>query len=97
MNAKPASVSKAPFGSADGKEVILYTLTNASGLVAKVMTYGATVTELHVPDRTGKMGDIVLGHDDLDGYLKSSLYFGATVGRAANRIKNAQLQLDGRT
>ncbi|WP_437984585.1 aldose epimerase family protein [Sorangium sp. So ce117] len=97
VNAKPASVSKAPFGNADGKEVILYTLTNANGLVAKVMTYGATVTELHVPDRTGKMGDIVLGHDNLDGYLKSSPYFGATVGRVANRIKNAQFQLDGKT
>ena len=97
VNAKPASVSKAPFGNADGKEVFLYTLTNANGLVAKVMTYGATVTELHVPDKTGKMGDIVLGHDNLDGYLKSSPYFGATVGRVANRIKNAQFQLDGKT
>ncbi|WP_437726037.1 aldose epimerase family protein [Sorangium sp. So ce861] len=97
VNAKPASVSKVPFGNADGKEVLLYTLTNANGLVAKVMTYGATVTELHVPDRTGKMGDVVLGHDNLDGYLKSSPYFGATVGRVANRIKNAQFQLDGKT
>ncbi|CAN91125.1 Aldose 1-epimerase [Sorangium cellulosum So ce56] len=97
VNAKPASISKAPFGNADGKEVILYTLTNANGLVAKVMTYGATVTELHVPDKTGKMDDIVLGHDNLDGYLKSSPYFGATVGRVANRIKNAQFQLDGKT
>ncbi|KYF83675.1 hypothetical protein BE18_48925, partial [Sorangium cellulosum] len=97
VNAKPAPVSKAPFGNADGKEVLLYTLTNANGLVAKVMTYGATVTELHVPDRTGKMGDVVLGHDNLDGYLKSSPYFGATVGRVANRIKNAQFQLDGKT
>ncbi|WP_437591357.1 aldose epimerase family protein [Sorangium sp. So ce1000] len=97
VNAKPAPISKAPFGNADGKEVILYTLTNANGLVAKVMTYGATVTELHVPDKTGKMGDVVLGHDNLDGYLKSSPYFGATIGRVANRIKNAQFQLDGKT
>ena len=61
------------------------------------MTCGATVTELHAPDKTGKMGDIVLGHDNLDGYLKSSPYFGSTVGRVANRIKNAQFQLDGKT
>lgn len=96
MNAKPAPLSKAPFGKADGKEIDLYTLTNANGLVAKVMTYGATVTELHVPDRAGAMGDIVLGHDHLDGYLKNSPYFGATIGRVANRIKDARFELEGR-
>ncbi|WP_438004829.1 hypothetical protein WME89_39690 [Sorangium sp. So ce321] len=83
MNAKPASVSRAPFGDADGKEVVLYTLTNTNGLVAKVMTCGATVTELHAPDKTGRVGDIVLGHDDLDGYLKSSPYLGARAAPAA--------------
>ncbi|AUX47321.1 aldose 1-epimerase [Sorangium cellulosum] len=97
MNTKPAPVSKAPFGNTDGKEVVLYTLTNANGLVAKVMTYGATVTELHAPDKAGKIGDIVLGYDNLDGYLKNSPYFGSTVGRVANRIKNAQFQLEGKT
>jgi aldose 1-epimerase len=55
------------------------------------------VTELHVPDRTGKLDDIVLGHDHLDGYLKSSPYFGATVGRVANRIKDARFELEGKT
>ncbi|WP_437662512.1 aldose epimerase family protein [Sorangium sp. So ce1182] len=96
-SAKPAPVSRAPFGNADGKEVVLFTLTNANGLVAKVMTYGATVTELHVPDKAGKLDDIVLGYDNLDGYLKNSPYFGATIGRVANRIKNAQFQLEGKT
>ncbi|WP_438017232.1 aldose epimerase family protein [Sorangium sp. So ce315] len=97
VNAKPVPISKAPFGNADGKEIVLYTLTSASGLVAKVMTYGATVTELHVPDKAGELGDVVLGYDNLDGYLKNSPYFGSTVGRVANRIKNAQFQLEGKT
>ncbi|XXT14639.1 aldose epimerase family protein [Sorangium sp. So ce429] len=96
-SAKPAPFSRAPFGNADGKEVVLFTLTNANGLVAKVMTYGATVTELHVPDKAGKLDDIVLGYDNLDGYLKNSPFFGATIGRVANRIKNAQFQLEGKT
>ncbi|WP_437730200.1 aldose epimerase family protein [Sorangium sp. So ce1335] len=96
-NAKPAPISKAPFGNADGKEVVLYTLTSASGMVAKVMTYGAALTELHVPDKAGKLGDVVLGHDNLDGYLKNNPYLGSTVGRVANRIKNAQFQIEGKT
>src|SRR5690242_18267194 len=66
-----ASVQKSTFGkTADGKRVDLYTLTNANGMVAKVMTYGAILTELHTPDKSGKMGDVVLGFDNLDGYLK---------------------------
>lgn len=97
MAEKPAAISKASFGNVDGKEVTLYTLKNEGGLVAKVMTYGAIVTELDVPDKSGKLGDIVLGFDTVDGYVKSSPYFGATVGRVANRIKGAQFQLEGKT
>ncbi|MBV9948823.1 MAG: galactose mutarotase [Myxococcales bacterium] len=81
----------------DGKEVKLYTLTNPHGLILKVTDYGTIVTEFHVPDRQGRMRDIVAGYDDLDGYLKGSPYFGATVGRVANRIKGGRLELDGRT
>jgi aldose 1-epimerase len=88
-------IEKAPFGKADGKDVALYTLTSASGLVLRVMTYGATVTELQVPDKAGKFADVVLGFDSLDGYLAKSPYFGASVGRVGNRIRNAKFELDG--
>jgi len=90
------AVGKVPFGMVDGKEVALYTLTNAHGLVARVMTYGAILTELHVPDRAGHSADIVLGFDDVAGYVACSPYFGATVGRVANRIKNARFELEGK-
>jgi aldose 1-epimerase len=94
---KPAAIAKSAFGSVDGKEVNLYTLTNAKGLVMKVTNYGTIVTEFLVPDKNGKLGDIVGGYENLDGYLKSTPYFGATVGRVANRIKNGQFQLEGKT
>jgi aldose 1-epimerase len=92
---RPASISHGPFGTVDGKEVDLYVLTNAQGLVMKVTNYGAIVTEFHVPDRTGKFSDIVAGYDNLEGYLKSTPYFGATVGRVANRILDGRFRLDG--
>ena len=92
--AKPAAISKAPFGKVDGKDVDLYTLTNANGLVMKVMTYGAIITGLDVPDKAGKMADIVLGFDNLDGYVKGNPYFGATVGRVGNRIRDAKFELE---
>jgi aldose 1-epimerase len=95
--AKPKPISQARYGQVDGKNVDLYTLTNDKGLILKVTTYGATITELHVPDRDGKMGDIVHGYDNLDGYLKGTAYFGATVGRVANRIKGAKFKLEGKT
>jgi aldose 1-epimerase len=87
-------ITQSPFGEVDGKQVDLYTLTNANGLVLKVMTYGATVTELHVPDKNGKMADVVLGFDRLDGYLKGNPYMGVTVGRVANRIRDAKFNLE---
>ena len=64
-------------------------------MTARIITYGATLTELLVPDRDGKPGDVVLGFDDLGGYLDRSPYFGATVGRVANRIAKGRFQLDG--
>jgi aldose 1-epimerase len=92
------NVQSSVFGKLpDGTAVDLYTLTNANGLVAKVTTYGAIITELHVPDRQGELGDIVLGFDNLEQYLKGHPYFGATVGRFANRIANARFTLDGKT
>lgn len=90
-------VRKAPFGKLpDGTEVDLYTLTNARGMVAKVATYGGIVTELHVPDRNGKLGDVVLGFDNLEAYLKGHPYFGCITGRVANRIANGKFTLDGK-
>lgn len=89
-------VSRMDFGKTpDGTPVEIYTLTNGK-ITAKVMTYGAILTELVVPDRDGKPGDVVLGFDDLKGYLAGHPYFGATVGRVANRIGGAKFSLDGK-
>ena len=81
--------------TADGQQVRIYKLTNANGLKAGVMTYGAIVVSLEAPDKTGKMDDVVLGYDNLDGYLRSSPYFGAIVGRYGNRIGKGKFTLDG--
>ena len=91
-------ITKTGFGTApDGQAVELYTLTNASGVTLSVMTYGAIVTKLQVPDRDGVMGDIVLGFDSLEDYIKDTPYFGAACGRYANRIAKATFELDGKT
>src|SRR5438477_9468494 len=79
------AITKHTYGVVDGREVDLYTLTNPGGLVLKVITYGATVTELHVPDKNGKLADVVLGFESLQGYVKGNPYMGVTVGRVANR------------
>ncbi len=81
----------------DGQEVRLYTLQNAKGATAKIMTYGAIVVSLEMPDAKGQMDDIVLGYDDLEGYLKVTPYFGAIVGRYGNRIGGGRFTLDGVT
>jgi aldose 1-epimerase len=94
MNSSSTSV---PFGSVDGKAVTLYTLKNSKGAEARIMNYGGIVQSLIVPDRNGKMDDIVLGYDNLDGYLKETPYFGALIGRYGNRIGKAKFNLDGKT
>jgi aldose 1-epimerase len=89
------SISKSPFGkTSDGEKVDLYTLTNATGLVVKITNYGGTVTELWTPDRNGKLGDIVLGFDNIKDYEEKSPYFGCLVGRYGNRIANGKFSLD---
>jgi aldose 1-epimerase len=94
---KVERVKKNPFGKlSDGSEIQQFTLRNSKGTIAKVITYGATLTELWLPDKSGKNADVVLGFDNLAGYLTDHPYFGATVGRYANRIANGQFQLDGR-
>jgi aldose 1-epimerase len=89
------SIQQSVWGEVDGKPVTLFTLRNKNGLLVKIANYGGIITELDVPDRTGALGDIVLGFDDVTSYVKSSPYFGAIIGRIANRISGAQFQLDG--
>lgn len=89
-------ISQKPFGQVDGKNVTLYTLRNSKGAEACICNYGGIVTSLKMPDRSGKMGDVVLGYDNLDGYLKSSPYFGALIGRYGNRIANGKFTLMGK-
>lgn len=87
-----------PFGKTPaGEEVDLYTLTDGKGVQATISTYGGVVVSLAVPDRNGKTSDVVLGFDDFNGYLKPPPYFGAIVGRYANRIGHAMFTLDGVT
>ncbi len=93
------SVTKIEFGQTqDGQKVELYSLTNTNGLVAKITNYGAILTELHLPDNQGKLDDVVLGFNSPEDYFAANryLYFGAVVGRVANRIKDALFTIDGR-
>ncbi|OGT96389.1 MAG: galactose mutarotase [Gemmatimonadetes bacterium RIFCSPLOWO2_02_FULL_71_11] len=91
-------MTRAPFGTTPaGDTVEVFTLTNAHGLEVRAGTYGGIIVSLFVPDRDGRMADVVLGHDSLDGYLRGSLYFGAIVGRFGNRIANARFIVDGMT
>lgn len=83
------------WGVVDGRAVSLFTLTNAHGLVARITNYGGIVVGLLVPDRNGALGDVVLGLDTLEGYVRTPLYLGATVGRVGNRIAEAAFELDG--
>ncbi len=90
------SLSQRSFGkTADGQDVTEFTLVNA-GITAKVINYGALLTELHVPDAAGKTADVVLGFDNLKQYETESPYFGCTTGRVANRIAKGKFTLDGK-
>ena len=99
VSAVPAAqVEKLPFGkTADGAAVDLYTLTNTSGARVKIITFGARVVSIEVPDRSGKLGDVILGYDDLPGYEQDSSFQGAIVGRYGNRIAKGHFTLDGVT
>ena len=89
-------VEKSYFGmTPEGDSVALYTLKNEKGYVVKITNYGGIITEIHTPDRNGKMGNIVLGFDNLEQYLEGHPYFGALIGRFGNRIANARFSLDG--
>jgi len=90
MNIQKQAFGKLP----DGQEVDLYVMTNGKGMSTKIMTYGATLVSLGVPDRNGDIADITLGCDSLEEYMAASPYFGATVGRYANRIAKGKFTLD---
>ena len=93
---QPMSAKREFFGQTpDGKQVDMYTLVNTDGVTAKIISYGAILVSLEVPDREGKFDDIALGFDNLDDYIERNPYFGATVGRYANRIGGAKFTLDG--
>lgn len=93
-----SNLSREPFGcTADGTSVDRYTLTNANGVKVRLITFGATVTELWVPDREGHMADVVLGFDQLSQYETESPYFGCMIGRVAFRIAGGEFDLDGQT
>ena len=92
------TVAQQPYGKlADGTEVTQFTLTNKQGVEAQIINYGGIVTALKVPDRNGKLGDVVLGYDNLAGYLKENPYFGALIGRYGNRIGKGKFTLNGKT
>lgn len=87
---------KESFGtSKHGEAVTVYTLENKSGAKVRVTDYGAALVSIFVPDRDGKMQDVLLGYDNVTGYENHTCYFGAVIGRNGNRIANAQLTIDG--
>lgn len=97
LSAMAGEATRASFGhTADGQDVEIVTLTNSHGMRARVMSYGASLQSLLVPDRNGKLADVVIGYDTLQGYLDRRQYFGATVGRFANRIAHGKFTLDGK-
>jgi aldose 1-epimerase len=95
---RKATMTHAPYGRlSDGATVEIFTLTNASGTEVRTIPYGAIIVSIRVPDRSGRLDDVVLGFDTLDGYVMKSRYFGAVVGRYGNRIAQGRFALDGRT
>lgn len=90
------SITNRLFGvTEDGKEVFVFTLKNSNGMMVEIINYGATVLSIFAPDREGKFDDIVLGYDRLEDFYKNAPFFGSILGRHANRIANAQFELNG--
>lgn len=90
------SITKKFYGkTVEGQEASIYTLSNANGMVAEITNYGGTVVSLLVPDKNGNAVDVVLGYDSLRGYEKKGPYFGALIGRHANRIENSEFEING--
>ncbi len=97
MNIEQKSFGQIPQGQAgEGEEVTLFTLKNKNGVVLRLINYGAAIQSLEMPDRDGKPANIMLGFDDLAGYLKHKAHFGCTIGRFGNRIAKGKFTLDGK-
>jgi aldose 1-epimerase len=95
-SASSGGIQRSPFGELrDGRTATIYTLRNSSGVEARIADYGGTVVSLKVPDREGRLGDVVLGFSTLGEYVEDSPYFGCVVGRYGNRIANGKFTLDG--
>jgi len=93
-----ATVSAEPFGQMpDGRGITVFTLTNANGMRVRAIDYGGIIVSLEVPDGEGQVADVVLGYDNLEGYLEENPYFGAIIGRYGNRIADGQFTLEGET
>jgi len=102
LSAVPAlaqrGITSAPFGQTpEGEQAQLFTLVNSNGVRARISNFGGVVVSLEVPDKNGKLGDVVLGFDSLEGYLGEHPYFGSLIGRYGNRIAKGRFTLDGRT
>jgi aldose 1-epimerase len=98
QNENKVGITEKPFGNYEGQAITEYTLTNKNGMQLSVINYGGTITKLNVPDKNGKLGDVVLGYDSLSGYLqRANPFFGALIGRYGNRIGKATFTLDGQT
>lgn len=96
ISESPFTINEQPFGvTQDGDSVTQFTFSNKNGLEVKIMNYGGIVTHLSVPDKAGKVEDIVLGFDQLADYEKGSPYFGAIVGRYGNRIARGKFTING--
>jgi aldose 1-epimerase len=89
------AITKSYWGNVDGREIELFKLSGDGGSYVELSNYGATVVSINVPDRNGKLQNVILGFDSLEGYLRDTCYIGATIGRFANRIANASFVLDG--
>jgi aldose 1-epimerase len=97
LGAATAGMKKQPFGrTPDGKEISLFTLTNKNGMEVAITDFGGIVVSIKVPDHSGRFDDVVLGYDSLEGYLTNPSYFGAIIGRYANRIAHGKFTLDGK-
>lgn len=93
-----ADIMSKPFGkTSGGMQATLYTLRNKCGCEVSVCSYGAAIVSIKVPDRDGKIADVALGYDNLEGYLSRRYFFGATVGRSCNRIGRGRFTLNGKT
>lgn len=92
-----AGITEIPFGSVDGKAVTAYTITNNNGMQVGIINYGATIIKIITKDKDGNDGNVIVGFNSVEGYIKNSVqYFGSTVGRFCNRIANAHFVLDGK-